>query len=92
MGFNITITSKGQMTIPKEMRDKLQVKAGDKCYAWIRNGEIVIVPRNKPLEALAGMLGRPPSGSGLSQEAAEDAAGEAAARQHFSSRAAGQDL
>jgi AbrB family looped-hinge helix DNA binding protein len=61
MGFNITITSKGQMTIPKDLRDQLKVKPGDKCYAWIRNGEMIIVPRNKPARELADILGQPPN-------------------------------
>lgn len=91
MGYNITITAKGQMTIPKEMRDRLQVKAGDKCYAWIRNGEIVIVPRNKPLEALAGMLGKPPAAKHLSAEAMHTAAANAAAKHHKDARSGSHD-
>jgi AbrB family looped-hinge helix DNA binding protein len=73
MGFNITITSKGQMTIPKDLRDQLNVKAGDKCYAWVRNGELVMVPRNKPLGELAGILGKPPVDAPLSQEGIDEA-------------------
>lgn len=91
MGYNITITAKGQMTIPKEMRDRLQVKAGDKCYAWIRNGEIVIVPRNKPLEALAGMMGRPPMAEYLSADAMRTTAAEAAVQHHQNAQSKGRD-
>ncbi|WP_115669660.1 AbrB/MazE/SpoVT family DNA-binding domain-containing protein [Ciceribacter selenitireducens] len=61
MGFNITVTAKGQMTIPKHVRDALNVRPGDKCYAWVRNGEMIVVPRNKPLSELAGFMGKPPS-------------------------------
>ncbi|MBP2548597.1 AbrB family looped-hinge helix DNA binding protein [Neorhizobium galegae] len=61
MGSHVTITSKGQMTIPKHLREQLNVKPGDKCYAWVRDGEMIIVPRNRPLSELAGVLGEPPS-------------------------------
>lgn len=60
MNANMTLTAKGQMTVPKHLRDQLQMKPGDKCYAWIRDGELIIVPRNKPLADLPGILGRPP--------------------------------
>lgn len=78
MGFNITITSKGQMTIPKDLREQLKVQPGDKCYAWVRNGELVIIPRNKPVSELAGILGKPPVAAQLSEDDIHDAAMSAA--------------
>jgi antitoxin PrlF len=51
-----TLTSKGQMTLPKEARDHLGLKPGDKVR-FFKNleGQIVILPV-LPLAALRGML------------------------------------
>ncbi|WP_306934131.1 AbrB/MazE/SpoVT family DNA-binding domain-containing protein [Agrobacterium larrymoorei] len=68
MGFQTTITSKGQMTVPKNVRDELELKPGDKCYVWVRNGEMIVVPRNKSFNDLAGLLGAPPNGKRLTIE------------------------
>jgi antitoxin PrlF len=68
MGFQVTITSKGQMTVPKNVREQLKIKPGDKCYAWVRNGEMIVVPRNKSLA----------DGKKLTVEQMNDAIGEGA--------------
>lgn len=36
------ITVKGQITIPKEVREKLRVKAGDRVFFFISHGRIII--------------------------------------------------
>jgi antitoxin PrlF len=79
MGHHATITSKGQMTVPKAIREALNIKPGDKCYVWVRDGEMIVVPRNKSLADLAGILGEPPYGAGatiddLSNAAMDDVA------------------
>lgn len=52
-----TITSKGQMTVPKEVRDKLGLKAGDRVDVQVRDdGTAVIVPRTATLEDLMNCL------------------------------------
>lgn len=90
MSFNITITSKGQMTIPKDLREQLKVQPGDKCYAWVRNGELVIIPRNKPVSELAGILGKPPVAGPVSQNDIVDAAAEGAVERFERARHGGQ--
>ncbi len=82
MNTNVTITAKGQMTVPKALRDQLQMKPGDKCYAWVRNGELIIVPRNKSLEGLVGFLGRPPVAS-VSDENVDDVVADAAVARYL---------
>lgn len=82
MGFNITIASKGQMTIPKHLRDQLNVKPGDKCYGWVRNGEMAIIPHNKPVTELAGLLRKPPAGSRASQDEIDDTIMDAAVERY----------
>ena len=52
-----TLTSKGQITIPKAVRERLHLEAGDTVYFDMRDdGTVALVPRNEPLEELFGML------------------------------------
>ena len=73
MGAFATMTSKGQLTIPKEVRDELNLTTGTRFYVTIRNGEVVARPKNKRLADLAGMLGRPPTGEVLTIEQMNEA-------------------
>jgi antitoxin PrlF len=53
-----TVTSKGQITIPKAVRDALRLEAGDRVYFEVRaDGSVLLKPRNEPVERLFGMLG-----------------------------------
>ena len=74
MGHHATITSKGQMTVPKAVREALNIKPGDKCYVWVRDGEMIVIPRNKSLADLAGILGEPPYGAGATIDDRSNAA------------------
>ena len=50
------VTSKGQITIPKAIREHLHVKAGDRVKFFIHpDGTVVILP-TVPITALRGML------------------------------------
>ncbi len=49
------ITSKGQTTLPKAVRDALSVQAGDRVRYIIQGGEIRIVPV-RPITRLFGAL------------------------------------
>ena len=52
-----TLTSKGQITIPKAVREALHLEAGDKVYFDVRpDGTVVLVARNAPVESLFGLL------------------------------------
>jgi AbrB family looped-hinge helix DNA binding protein len=68
-----TMTSKGQLTIPKEIRDELKLTPGTRFYVTIRNGQVVAVPKNKKLADLAGILGKPPNGARLTVGAMDEA-------------------
>jgi AbrB family looped-hinge helix DNA binding protein len=55
-GTTVTVTSKGQATIPKEFRDKLQIDTpGRVRFVENENGEIVVRPVKRPSE-LRGAL------------------------------------
>jgi antitoxin PrlF len=52
-----TITSKGQITIPKVVREALHLEVGDKVYFDLKeDGTVVLVARNEPVESLFGLL------------------------------------
>lgn len=56
MGFEAKITSKGQATIPAEVRERLGLHAGDRiAFIEVEQGFLVI-PRNRPIESLFGSL------------------------------------
>jgi antitoxin PrlF len=79
MGARATITSKGQITLPKEVRDRHNLKPGDVVEFVERNGETVVKPRNLRAVDLIGILGPPPAGRGLSIEDMDDAIMDAVA-------------
>lgn len=52
-----TLTSKGQITLPKEIRDYLHAKPGMKIdFIILDNGEIVMKPINRSVRELKGLL------------------------------------
>ncbi|CAI4030447.1 SpoVT-AbrB domain-containing protein [Nitrospira tepida] len=54
-----TLTSKGQTTIPKEVRDHLHVSPGDKLDFLIdAEGRVVVRPATLDVRQLKGMLKR----------------------------------
>ncbi len=73
MGVLTTLTSKGQLTIPKEVRDALKLTPGTRFYVTIRDGQVVLVPKNKTWADLAGILGKPPTGETLTLEQIDEA-------------------
>lgn len=79
MGAYTTMTSKGQLTIPKDVRDKLGLAPGTRFFVTVKGREVVAMPKNRKLADLAGMLGRPPNGRSLSVEEMDEAIGDAVA-------------
>jgi antitoxin PrlF len=53
-----TVTSKGQITLPKDVRDDLQLKEGDRVSFDKIGGRYVLRPQNKSVVGLAGALHR----------------------------------
>jgi antitoxin PrlF len=54
-----TLTSKGQMTLPKDVRDRLGLKPGDHLDVAVENHVIILTPRTVTLDALCSMLPPP---------------------------------
>lgn len=59
MGARALITSKGQITLPKEVRDRLSVKPGDTVEFIEEGGRTWVKPRTLRALDLAGVLHRP---------------------------------
>jgi antitoxin PrlF len=72
-----TLTSKGQTTIPAEIRQKLKLKPGDKIRYFVDGDKVYFKVKNKKLSDLAGLLHR---------------AGQAAASPKVSDKAVGEYL
>ncbi len=52
-----TLTSKGQVTIPKQVRDALRLHAGDKVHFFItKNGDALLRPVARKVEDVFGRL------------------------------------
>jgi len=54
----ITVSSKYQIVIPREVRDKLNLKTGDKLIIKANNEKIIIYPQPKSYAKYALGLGR----------------------------------
>ena len=54
--YESRITSKGQTTIPVEVRERLGVGPGDSIQFILIDGHYEIIPRNRPAEILFGRL------------------------------------
>jgi len=73
-----TLTSKGQITIPKAVRDVLKVRPGDRLAFRIRDdGSVVVEPETIDLMSLAGSMR--PRVKGVTIEDMNEAIGRAAA-------------
>ena len=73
MTAHSTITAKGQTTVPKEIRDRLKLKPGDRIeYVVTDSGDVVLKARNRRMADFAGILGKLPGGP-LTIEEMDDA-------------------
>ena len=54
------VTSKGQITIPKEVRDRLGVDSGDRVeFVELEKGVFTVVAATRDLRALKGIVPKP---------------------------------
>jgi antitoxin PrlF len=57
MGTESTLTTKGQTTIPKDIRDSLGLKSGDRItFTMMPDGTVQMRVKNKSAIAVAGTL------------------------------------
>ena len=73
------MTSKGQTTVPKEVRDFLGLEEGAQVEWVLDDGKAIVKARKLRAADLAGILGRPPAGAGMTVEEMDEALGRALA-------------
>lgn len=56
--YTATITSKGQVTLPSKVREKMRAKAGDRVVFEMTNGKFV-VEKLQPIDSVFGSLANP---------------------------------
>jgi AbrB family looped-hinge helix DNA binding protein len=57
--FEASVTDKGQVTIPKEIRDRLGVHAGGKLRFSVEEGRVTVAVPRSSLADLVGILPKP---------------------------------
>lgn len=76
-----TLTSKGQVTIPVQIRASLGLGAGDRIeFVELERGKFAIMPSNHPVQALKGMIRKPVKPVSIEDMSAAIATQGAAAR------------
>jgi antitoxin PrlF len=83
MGHHSRLTSKGQTTIPAEVRAYLGLKPGDQIVYAMKDGKVELKAKNLRAVDLVGILGPPPSGPKTLEEI-EDGIADAAAESGMS--------
>ena len=71
MGSLAKITTKGQITLPKDVRDRHGLKPGDRVEFVEEDGKTWVKPRNIRAVDLIGVLGPPPNGPKTLEEIEE---------------------
>lgn len=84
--YELTVSQRGQVVLPKELRDRLGVSAGGKLEAHIDGERIVIHPKTRSITELFGMLHRPERRP-LTLEEMDDAIAEGAIESTLGSKA-----
>jgi antitoxin PrlF len=54
-----TLTSKGQTTIPKDVRDHLHLRPGDRLEFVLTDDAVLLRPITRPITDLKGFLPKP---------------------------------
>jgi len=63
-----TLTSKGQLTLPKAVRDKLHLRTGDRLWVEVtQDGRVSLEPATVDVLELKGMLPKPAKPLGLAE-------------------------
>lgn len=76
-----TVTTKGQITIPANVRQALAVEAGDRVeFVQLESGQFLFLAANRSVTELKGLFGKPTKTVSVEEMNAAIAAQGAAAR------------
>jgi len=76
------LTTKGQVTVPKDVRDALQLAAGDKVYFVADGDRAIMVPLKRDIWSLRGALKKYAKGKKFDWKKIRAAAEKHAAERH----------
>ncbi len=68
MRHELVVSAKGQVTLPKEMRESLGLKPGDSVVWTISGQGVIITAKSIDFNELRGVLGVPPNGPATLEE------------------------
>jgi AbrB family looped-hinge helix DNA binding protein len=55
-----TLTSKGQITVPKSIRERLNIRPGDRIHFFVEDeGTVIFMPAKSDVRELKGILPKP---------------------------------
>ncbi len=77
MMYFAVVSSKGQVTLPKELRERLSLKPGDELLYTLMGDGVLMTPKSTDFNDLAGLLGVPPKGRATLKEIENAIADEA---------------
>jgi AbrB family looped-hinge helix DNA binding protein len=81
--YELPVSRKGQLTLPKELREKMRIAPGGKVSATLENGKVVIAPKTTSIRDAFGLLGKPPKGKRLAIEDVDTAIAEAVVKRYL---------
>lgn len=88
----VTITSKGQITLPKAVRTRMAVRAGDQlAFEFESNGDVRLRALRHDLKPLRGFLAQYAQGKAAAPQAIRDALRKRAAAKQVVFRSSRQD-
>jgi antitoxin PrlF len=76
--YELVVNDKGQVTLPKGLRDEMRMYEGQKLEAAVENGKVTIARKTGSIRDLFGMLGKPPNGKHFTLKQLKEAVAEAA--------------
>lgn len=59
MNYDYTITSKGQITLPKKLRDKVGLRTGDKANISLLDDRTIIIKGPLNIASIRQKIGKP---------------------------------
>ncbi len=81
--YELCVNDKGQVTLPKGLREEMQVYVGQKLEAEMENGNVVIKKKAKSIRDMIGILGPPPNGKHLTLKEIDEAIAQGAVERYL---------
>ncbi|HEY4942012.1 MAG TPA: AbrB/MazE/SpoVT family DNA-binding domain-containing protein [Rhizomicrobium sp.] len=84
--YEMAVNDKGQVTLPKGLREEMRVFAGQTLEAAVEDGKIVLSTKTRSIRDMFGILGKPPNGKSLTNAEIRAARGRGAVERYLRSK------